>query len=273
MDGLVIRMEIYMYKRCIYTLVGGNYSRTKGPMKIKLTIILVFLTRVVFGQLEFGTYKISSDTFHILTGRNFSELVIDSNKTFTYRYLTSVSCFLWYDSHGTWEAKNDQLILTDTIISFHPIVDFVRNNDTDNDKISITIKSKENKPMNGVEIKYQFKNETSTLTGTTNVDGNFTIDTRNKRNIKGSERNIIDDVEIWIVHVNKEGQDWTTNNFSTLSAEIECVIDDNAVDEEVIRTTTYKIEENNLVYQSQTYNQDNVRPGRYLYGNFRFVKE
>ena len=191
-----------------------------GLMKIKLTIILTLLSRVVFAQLEFGTYKISSDTFHILTGRNVSELVIDSNKTFTYKYLTSVSCFLWYDLHGTWEAKSDQLILIDTIISFHPIVDFVRNKDTDNDKISITIRSKDNKPINGVKIKYQFKNETRTLTGTTNVDGNFTIDTRNKKNKKGIEkRNVVDDVEIWIVHVNEKGQDWTTNNFSTLSAE------------------------------------------------------
>gem|GEM_PF-3871524 len=240
-------------------------------MKIKLTIILTLLTQIAFGQLEFGTYKISSDTFHILTGRNFSELVIEDNKTFTYKYLTSVSCFLWYDSHGTWETKNEQLILTDTIVSFHPIVDFVKNKDTDNDKISIMVRSKDNKPIKGVTIKYQFKSGTDTSTGTTNANGNFTIDTRNKK--ENEKREVIDEVEIWIVHINKKGQDWTTNNFSTLSAEIECVIDDNAADEEVIRTTTYKIEKDNLVYQSQTFSKDDVRAGRYLYGNFRLVRE
>lgn len=246
-------------------------------MKIKLTIIFTFLTSLVFGQLEFGTYRISSDTFHILTGRNFSQLTINKDKTFTYKYLTSLSCFLWYDSYGTWETKNDQLILTDTITSFHPIVDIVSDTETDNDKISITIKSKDSEPIKGVKIKFLFKNEIDTLFGETNGYGTVTIDTRDK-NKKTNETNgkivIIDDVEIWIVHINKKGQDWTTNHFSTLSSEIECAIDDNAVDEEeVVRTTTYKIEKDNLVYQSQTFSKDNVKPRQYLYGNFRFVKE
>jgi hypothetical protein len=240
-------------------------------MKLKLTILLTLLTGVAFGQLEFGTYKISSDTFRTETGQDFSELVINNNKTFTYKYLTTVSCFLWYDSYGTWETQNDQLVLTDTIISFHPIIDFVKNKNTDNDKIAITTLTNDNKPIKGVKIMYRFKNETNRLTGTTNANGKFIIDTKNRKgNTKGE---IIPDVEIWIFHIGKNGQEWTTNNFSTLSAEIDCVIDDNAVDEEVIRITTYKIEKNNLVYTSQTFSKDNVRPRRYLNGDFRFVNE
>jgi hypothetical protein len=244
-------------------------------MKLGFTIILSFLTGVVFAQLEFGTYKISNDTPHILTGRNFSELLIHRDKTFTYKYLTSVSCFLWYDKQGTWETKNDQLILTDTVVSFHPIVDFVKNKDTDNDKISITVRTKDNRPMKGVKIKYLFKNAPDTLTGATNSEGNLTIDTSNKKQkTKGNRKiKIIDDVKIWVVHFNKNGQDWTTNNFITLSSEIECIIDNDAVDEEVIRTTNYKIDKDNLIYQSQTFSKQDARPGQYLYGDFRLVKE
>lgn len=229
----------------------------------------------MFGQLEYGTYKISNDTPRILTGRNFSELLIHKNKTFTYKYLTSVSCFLWYDSYGTWETKKDQLILSDTITSFHPIVDFVKNMDTDNSKVSITVRSKDNKPMDGVKIEYLFKNYIDTLTGVTDGAGNLTIDTRNIeiKNKESGKIRVIDNVEVWIVHTTKQGQDWTTNNFSTLSSEIECIIDNNAVDKRVKRTTVYKIENDNLIFQSQTFSEDDARPGHYLYGNFKLVKE
>jgi hypothetical protein len=236
---------------------------------------LIFLTRVVFGQLDFGTYRISSDTFYILTGRNFSELEISKNKSFVYTYQTSLGCLLWYDLQGAWETEKDQLILTDTVTSFHPIVGFVKNMDTDNDKISINVRSKDNKPMGGVKIKYLFKNAIDTLTGVTDENGNLSIDTENikiKHKETGKMR-VIDDVELWIVHTTKQGQDQTANNFSTLSSEIECVIDDNAVNKKVRRTTIYKIEKDNLIFQSQSFGEDDARPGGYLYGNFRLVKE
>src|SRR5688500_3553998 len=47
--------------------------------------------------------------------RNFSELEFLPNKTFIYKYRTSVSCFLWYDTKGEWSADKNKLILTDYV--------------------------------------------------------------------------------------------------------------------------------------------------------------
>jgi hypothetical protein len=84
---------------------------------------------------------------------------------------------------------------------------------------------------------------------------------------------LIDDVEIWVVYFDKKQQDWTTNNFSSLSAEMECVIDDNAFDELILRTTTSKIKNSDLIYTSRTFSKKDPRPNQNLFGNFKFEKE
>jgi hypothetical protein len=243
-------------------------------LRTTLTIIAAFIFQTTFAQIKYGTYKITGDTKDFGGGTLFSELIIKKNKTFTYKYLTSLSCFLWYDSDGKWSISKDTLVLTDTVISHHPVVDFTRNKETNDNKISILVKTKQDKPIKGIKVLYIYKNSTDTLSGLTNSEGKFIINTKDRTATKktGKYRRV-DDVEIWIVYFTKAGQEQTTNNFSDLSAEIECVIDDEAKNEAVIRTTTYKIEKTNLIYLTQRYDKEDVRPGRYLFGNFTFDNE
>lgn len=245
-----------------------------NTFKIIFAFAGLFSFQTTFGQLKLGAYKIISDTTSYFEGRLFSELIFKPDKTFTYKYLTSISCFLWYDSYGKWETNKDTLTLIDTIISHHSVVNFTKFKETDDNKISITVKTKHNAPMQGIKILYIFKNSKDTLFGLTNAQGQFIIDTKDITATKKTEKHrSVDDVEIWIVYFSKKGQDQTTNNFSDLSADIECVIDDDAKNEAVLRTTVYKIDKSNLVYLSQRFDKEDVRPGRYLFGNFKFDKE
>lgn len=239
-----------------------------------LTIIAVFILQATFAQVKYGKYKITSDTRDFGGGTLFSELIIKNDKTFTYKYLTSLSCFLWYSSDSTWATNKDTLVLTDIVISQHPVVNFTKNKETNDNKISILVKTKQNKPIQDIKILYIFKNSNDTLSGFTNSEGKFIIDTKTRAATKkeGKYRSV-DDIEIWVVYFSKKRQDQTTNNFSDLSADIECVIDDDAKNETVLRTTTYKIDNANLVYLSQRYNKEDIRSGRYLYGNFKLEKE
>jgi hypothetical protein len=240
-------------------------------LKVIFHSILFLSFQTVFGQFKIGSYTIISDTTSYFEGKLFSQLTFKKNKTFKYKYRTSVSCFLWYDSNGKWEVSHDTLVLTDTVISHNPVVDFIKSKETNDNKISILIKTKQDKPIQGIKILYIFKNSKDTLSGLTNSDGKFIIDTKDRSSIKKESKfRSIDDVEIWIVYFTKSGQEKTTNNFSDLSSEIECVIDDEAKNEAVLRTTVYKIEDKNLVYLSQIYNKQYVRPGQYLFGNFTF---
>jgi hypothetical protein len=243
-------------------------------LRTTLTIIAAFIFQTTFAQLKYGTYKITGDTKDFGGGTLFSELIIKKNKTFTYKYLTSVSCFLWYDSDGKWAVSKDTLVLTDTVISHHPVVNFSKNKETNDNKISILVKTKQDKPIQGIKVLYIYKNSKDTLSGLTDPEGKFIIDTKNRTaTIKQGKYRSVDDVEIWIVYFTKKGQDQTTNNFSDLSSEIECVIDDEAKSKAAIRTTSYKIENKNLIYLTQRYDKEDVRPGRYLFGSFAFDKE
>ena len=243
-------------------------------IKISFALIGLLSFQTIFGQLRLGTYKIISDTTNYYEGSLFSELIFKPEKTFTYKYLTSVSCYLWYDSYGKWEINNDTLTLTDTVISHYPIVNFAKYKERNDNKINISIKTTQSKPIQGIKVLYIFKNSKDTLFGITNSEGKFSIETKDRFATKkeGKYRNV-DDVEIWIVYFTKKGQEQTTNTFSDLSADIECVIDDNAKNEVVMRKTLYKIDKTNLVYLSQSFDKEDVRPGRYLFGNFRFEEE
>ncbi len=243
-------------------------------MKTSLTIIVAFIFQSTFAQIKYGTYKITGDTKDFGGGHLFSELIIKKNKTFTYKYLTSLSCFLWYDSDGKWAITKDTLVLTDTVISHHPVVNFTKYKETNDNKISILVKTKQDKPIQGIKVLYIYKNSKDTLSGLTDSEGKFIIDTKNRTaTIKQGKYRRVDDVEIWIVYFTKKGQNQTTNNFCDLSSEIECVIDDEAKSEAAIRTTIYKIENKNLIYLTQQFDKKDVRPERYLFGSFKFEKE
>ena len=245
-------------------------------MRTIFTLLAFFLFQTTLAQLRFGTYKITGETKDFGGGTLFSELIVKKDNSFTYKYLTSISCFLWYDSHGKWTINKDTLILTDSVLSYHPLVEFVKKKTTDDNRISILVKTKENKPIQGVKVKYLFKNSKDTLSGLTNAKGKLIIDTKDRipaATETDGEYRTVDDVEIWIVYFSKGKKDQTTNTFSDLSEEMECVIDNNAENKSVIRTTYYKIDKGNLLYLSQRYNATNVRPGRYLFGDFKFEKE
>lgn len=243
-------------------------------LRTTLTIIATLILQTTFAQIQFGTYKITGDTTDFGGGTLFSELIIKSNNTFKYKFLTSMSCFLWYDIDGKWSIDKDTLVLSDNVISHHSVVTFTKNIETNDNKISILTKTKKNKPLHGIKILYIFNNSKDTLSGFTNSEGKFIIDTKGRIATKkeGKFRSV-DDVEIWVIYSSKRGHDQTTNNFSYLSATIECVIDDNAKDEAVVRTTRYKIEKSSLVFISQSYDKNNVRPLRHLFGDFKFEKE
>ena len=61
--------------------------------KIIFAFVGLLSFQTTFGQLKLGTYKIISDTTSYFEGRLFSELIFKPEKTFTYKYLTSISCF------------------------------------------------------------------------------------------------------------------------------------------------------------------------------------
>jgi hypothetical protein len=88
-------------------------------LKIIFSLITLFSFQITFGQFKLGTYKIVSDTANHWEYL-FSELSFNEEKTFKYRYLTSMGCSLWYDCDGKWEINKDTLILTDTVITLYP---------------------------------------------------------------------------------------------------------------------------------------------------------
>lgn len=221
--------------------------------------------QTAFGQIKTGTYHITGDTKTFGGGNLFSELIIKKNNTFIYKYRTSSGRRLWYDAEGKWKINKDRLTLIDTITSYHSILT-LRNQRTNDGQIFISAITKQHKPVAGIRISYLFKGAKDTLSGFTNSEGIFVIDTKDRVATKSE---VIDDVEIWVVYFNK----YTTNTFSDLSAKIECIIDDDARNEEVVRTTIYKIENPNLVYLSQQFDKEDVQPGRYLYGDFTFKEE
>jgi hypothetical protein len=259
-----------------YAKIMQVASLPKPTINLRTTLIIIaaFIFQTTFAQFKYGTYKITGDAKDFGGGTLFSELIIKQNKTFTYKYLTSTSCFLWYDSYGKWETNKDTLTLIDTVISHHPVVNFTKYKETNDNKISISIRTNQSRPIQGIKVLYIFKDSKDTLFGITNSEGKFVIETKNRLAIKKERKyRSVDDLEIWVVYFRKNGQEQTTNIFSDLSADIECVIDDNAKNEAAIRTTTYKIQNSNLIYLNQLYDKEDVRPGRYLFGSFKFDKE
>jgi hypothetical protein len=85
-----------------------------------LIIILTVVTNTALGQVKFGTYRLSSDTIEIFGSKAFSKLILNQDKTFKYEYRTSLSCFVWFDSQGTWYTDGKYVILTDSVRSDHP---------------------------------------------------------------------------------------------------------------------------------------------------------
>jgi hypothetical protein len=225
--------------------------------------------QTVFGQIKTGTYHITGDTTTFGEGNLFSELIIKKDGTFIYKYRTSSGRRLWYDSEGKWKMNKDRLTLIDTIISYHSVLT-LKNQRTDDGQIFISAITKQHKPVAGIKISYLFKGAKDTLSGFTNSEGTFVIDTKN---IVATKSEVIDDVEIWAVYVNEKGKGYTTNTFSDLAAKIECIIDDDARNETVIRTTIYKIDKLKMVYLSQQFDKKDIQPGRYLYGDFTFKEE
>ncbi len=86
---------------------------------IRVTIIFLLLSFKSFGQIKPGVYNEISDTLFI--GKawiiSYSQIKINSDKTFTYNHKTSAGCLLWYDIKGTWFIKSNKLYLTDSAIS------------------------------------------------------------------------------------------------------------------------------------------------------------
>ena len=90
-----------------------------------ITILLLVISHAASGQFKTGTYyfvykdtTISKNSIaSLLQGqRIFSELELLPDTTFIYKYRTSTSCFLWYDSKGEWRIDKDRIILTDYVL-------------------------------------------------------------------------------------------------------------------------------------------------------------
>jgi len=221
-------------------------------------------------QFAPGTYRIIDEPVNSLSGRLFSQLIIKHNTTFTYKYLTSASCFLWYDITGSWYTAHDTLCLTDTVLSHHWVVRFPVYHQTDSGSICITVKSKKGMLLQGIKILYIFKNSKDTLCGFTGSNGKMVVDTKSRAGLNTTGGHIIDDVEIWVVYFTKDGRDQTTNSFCKLSCDIDCEIDDDAKSELMIRKTMYKISGSKLGYLSQVFNKRDPNPLRHLFGDFEF---
>lgn len=243
-------------------------------MKSSLIVIAITIPlQFVFGQINYGTYKLSSDTIGFGNSRNFSEIVINRNHTFVYKYRTSLSCFVWYDSKGKWEFSKNNLALIDSVWSYHPVVDFTKSVETSKRQITLIVKGKDQIPIQGIVIEYKFKDSEVTQEGITDEEGKFLINTagiKEKIHNRNDSVRSVDDVEIWIRYVDKRKIDRSTNTFTTLSEDIECIIDDSAVDEKIVRTTTYQVIKDELIYVTQSFSKPDAQPGQYLFGNFKF---
>jgi hypothetical protein len=90
-----------------------------------LIIMMTFLTTIAHGQVKRAAYKQSSDTIEFSGSKVFSKLILYQDRTFTYEYRTTLSCFLWFDSRGTWQMNDHYLTLTDSVRSNHPEIDML----------------------------------------------------------------------------------------------------------------------------------------------------
>lgn len=241
-------------------------------MKPLFTIIALLISQFLIGQFRPGTYRIISDS-NDLFGNYFSELIFKEDNTYIYLFRTP-SCSMWYDSEGSWETNEDSLVLKDEVISFGWPVRFW-STDTCENGVFITVKNKDGSLIQGAKIKYVFLNSKDTNIAYSNSYGKAFINTAGiPEQKKEGKFRVVDDISFVLeFYSEKTKKTIWGNNFSTLNENIICIVDEDAKNETVIRTTTYEIKNSFLNFIHQEFSKPDVSPLHHLYGNFKYKTE
>ena len=217
--------------------------------KLLTIIIFLILSDKVCGQADTVKYNQFGDTLE------FSELNLNPDNTFNFHHYNIRSCWTWYSVHGTWQADKEKIIFTDTMHWEEENLKFDTSiNHTD--FVLIKVKNDKGIPLKGIEIKYNLFWADNPITYLSDQNGEIKISKTvlNKQKLKEFDKN---NVQFAIKYGNQKYSEISmSTSFEFSYDKIELTIVDNPKDENIIRTTTYKIDCSNIFFESQKYTGD-----------------
>lgn len=202
----------------------------------------------VFGQTDTIKYNQFGDTLE------FSELNLNPDNTFDFHHYNVRSCWTWYSVHGTWQADKEKIIFTDTMHWEEENLKFDTSiNHTD--FVLIKIKNDKGIPLKDVEIKYNLLWADKPITYLSDKNGEIKI---SKIVLEKQKRKEFDNnVQFAIKYGNRKYSEISmSTSFEPWYDKIELTVVDKPKEEDIIRTTTYKIDCSNIFFVSQKYTGD-----------------
>jgi hypothetical protein len=218
----------------------------KRPLSIAF---LLTLFNITFGQTDTLKFKQFGDSIE------FSELNLNSDKTFIFHHYNMRSCWTWYSVHGIWQADKEKIIFTDTLhweeenLKFDTSVNH-------SDFVLIKIKNDKGTPLKNIEIKYNIMWAENPITYLSDQNGEIKI---SKTVLDKQKRKEFDNnnVQFAIKYGNQKYSEISmSTSFESLYDKIELTVVDKQKEEDIIRTTTYKIDGFNIFFESQKYTGD-----------------
>jgi hypothetical protein len=206
------------------------------------------LSDKVSGQADTIKYKQFGDTLE------FSELNLNPDNTFNFHHYNMRSCWTWYSVHGTWRVDKEKIIFTDTMHWEEENLKFDTSiNHTD--FVLIKIKNDKGTPLKGIEIKYNLLWADNPITYFSDQNGEIKI---SKTVLDKQKRKEFDnDVQFAIKYGNQKYSEISmSTSFEFWYDKIELTVVDNPKEEDIIRTTTYKIDCSKIFFESQKYTDD-----------------
>ena len=217
-------------------------------MRLLTIIIFLILSDKVSGQADTIKYKQFGDTLE------FSELNLNPDNTFNFHHYNMRSCWTWYSVHGTWRVDKEKIIFTDTMHWEEENLKFDTSiNHTD--FVLIKIKNDKGTPLKGIEIKYNLLWADNPITYFSDQNGEIKI---SKTVLDKQKRKEFDnDVQFAIKYGNQKYSEISmSTSFEFWYDKIELTVVDNPKEEDIIRTTTYKIDCSKIFFESQKYTDD-----------------
>jgi hypothetical protein len=236
-------------------------------MRRPITIIfLLTLFNSSFGQTDTIKFKQFGDS------SEFSELNLIPNKTFEFHHYNMRSCHTWYSAYGEWKVDNKKLVFTDTIHWEEDILRIDTSTNNYSDYVLLTVKNDHGRPLVGVKIRYVLMWANSNHTYVTDERGQIKI----RKNLSAKQRqkgNSNNNVRFAISFSNKKSSEYSmSTSFATAYDKIDITIVENPKEELIIRRTTYRIDGNEMYFESQTYTGDKGY-GVQNWGNFRTIAD
>lgn len=234
---------------------------------MKRPLIIAFLLtlfNITFGQTDTLKFKQFGDSIE------FSEFKLNPNKTFIFHHYNMRSCWTWYSVAGTWKTDNNKIIFTDTIHWEEDIIRLDTSINNKTDYILITVKSDNGEPLKGIKVKYGLRWGNSNNSYVTDEKGEIKISKSfiSKQKQKGDDDN---SVEFAIHFSNKKSSECSmSTSFEASYNRVDITIVDNPKEELIIRTTTYRIDNNNIYFETQHFTGDKGY-GIQNWGNFKLT--